>query len=185
MKKKQIKRKRSRKKKKSSKIKIIFKVILVLFLVLVFFEMGLIGSYTIVTSKAPDIEGLVDMQVQSVLEVFSIENLNKTLTKSLETYQITNPDAVAKTLKNLTNVDGINIKDMNASTNENLKEGKTVNVKIEVLGYSNIDSSSDQIILNHAPDVRIIASATAKPVNKKVKIEISSIQIISTAQIKE
>jgi replication initiation and membrane attachment protein DnaB len=170
-------------KKKSGKVKLIFKTILVLFLVLVFFEMGLIGSYTIVTSKVPDIEMLVDLQVKSVLDVFSFENLNKTISKGIKTYQITNSEDVAKTLKNLTGLDGINIHDMNATSIEDLKSGKTIDIKIEVLGYSPIDSKSDQITLSQTPDVRLVASAKASPVNNKVKIDIFTIQVISTAKI--
>jgi hypothetical protein len=181
---KQMRNNPKRIKKKTSKIKVISKIILVLFLILVFFEMGLIGSYTIVTSNAPDIEGLIDMQVKYVLEVFSVENLNKAVTKDLEIYQISNSEDVATTLKNLTNVDGINIRDINASSKEVLKNGNTGDVKIEVFGYSNVNSLSDQIILNKNPDIKIVASAKGKIVNKKIKIEISSIQIISTVTIK-
>ena len=47
------------------------RIILVVVLFVVFFEIGLFSSYTIVAAEAPDIEGLIDMQI-SKSQVFLI-----------------------------------------------------------------------------------------------------------------
>ncbi|MDR2624217.1 MAG: hypothetical protein LBC39_06595 [Methanobrevibacter sp.] len=164
------------------KIGNIIKILSILFLMLVFFEAGLIGSYTIVTSEVPNIQALVDMQVQSILEIFNKKNVDRIITKDPNVYRISNVDDVADTLKNLAQVDGVNINDMNATSYQSLN-GKTVDVNIEVLGYSGVNNSGGEITIKTTPDLKITASATAKPTAKKVKIDISTIKIISVMQL--
>ena len=42
------------------------RIILVVVLFVVFFEIGLFSSYTIVAAEAPDIQGLIDMQISEI-----------------------------------------------------------------------------------------------------------------------
>ena len=40
-------------------------------LFVIFFEVGLFSSYTTVTAEAPNIPGLIDMQIQKITSFFS------------------------------------------------------------------------------------------------------------------
>ena len=42
------------------------RVLIVIVLFVAFFEVGLMSSYTIVTSEVPDVQGLIDMQVEKI-----------------------------------------------------------------------------------------------------------------------
>ncbi|GAA5819172.1 MAG: conserved hypothetical protein [Methanobrevibacter sp. CfCl-M3] len=165
------------------KVGSIIKVFLVLVLMLVFFEAGLIGSYTIVTSEVPDIQNLVNMQAQSLLDIFNKDNLEKIIVKDPNVYQISNRVDVGNALKGLANVDGVNVNDMNATSNQTLNR-KPINVEIVTFGYSGFDSSGDEIIIKSSPDLKVVASAVASYYSKnKVKIDISTIKIISVVKI--
>ncbi|MDR2829485.1 MAG: hypothetical protein LBB45_00315 [Methanobrevibacter sp.] len=165
------------------KIGDIMKILLILSLMIVFFEAGLIGSYTIVTSEIPNIQGLVDMQIQSILDIFNKENINNIIGKDSNIYKISNGANVADALKGLAQVDGININAMNATSNQSLNGKKIINVKIEALGYSGISDSSVGVIIKATPDLKVTASATAKQDGKKIKIDTSTIKIISVMQL--
>ena len=41
----------------------VLRIILIVVLFIIFFEVGLVSSYTIVTSEAPNVQGLIDMYV--------------------------------------------------------------------------------------------------------------------------
>ncbi|MDR3223404.1 MAG: hypothetical protein LBT66_06740 [Methanobrevibacter sp.] len=164
------------------KIGTAIKVLLVLFLMLVFFEAGLIGSYTIVTSESPNVQELINMQIQSILGIINPDSVDKVLTKEPNVYQISNNFDVADALKNLTNADGININDMNATSYQSLNN-KPIDIEIDTFGFSGVDDSSGGITIKGTPDLKIIASATATSSNKKVKVDISTIKITSVMNI--
>ncbi|MDR3291580.1 MAG: hypothetical protein LBT10_05445 [Methanobrevibacter sp.] len=164
------------------KIGTAIKALLVLFLMLVFFEAGLIGSYTIVTSEAPNVQELINMQIQSILGIINQDTVDKILTKDPNVYQISNKFDVVDALKSLANADGININDMNATSYQSLNN-KPIDIEIETFGFSGIDNSSGGITIKGTPDLKIIASATATPNSKKVKVDISTIKIISVMNL--
>ena len=57
------------------------RIILVVIVFIAFFEVGLISSYTIVTTDIPDVKGLIDVQIDKILSIFSPSNVNKVLIK--------------------------------------------------------------------------------------------------------
>ena len=57
----------------------IVRILLIIVLFIVFFELGLFSSYTIVTAEAPNVQGLIEMQVSKVQEMFSPEKVNDVL----------------------------------------------------------------------------------------------------------
>ena len=65
------------------------RIILVVVLFVVFFEIGLFSSYTIVAAEAPDIEGLIDMQISKITGIFNSDNVNNVLVKDNEELNVT------------------------------------------------------------------------------------------------
>ena len=49
----------------------ILRIVLIIVLFVIFFEVGLFSSYTIVTAEAPDIQGLIEMQITKISSVFN------------------------------------------------------------------------------------------------------------------
>ena len=80
------------------------RIILVVVLFVVFFEIGLFSSYTIVAAEAPDIEGLIDMQISKITGIFNSDNVNNVLVKDPTVVNITNKRDVAQSLEDLSKV---------------------------------------------------------------------------------
>ena len=68
----------------------IVRILLIIVLFVVLFELGLFSSYTIVTAEAPNIQGLVDMQISIIQEIFSPEKVNEALIKDPTPVNISN-----------------------------------------------------------------------------------------------
>ena len=66
------------------------RIILIVVLFVIFFEIGLFSSYTIVTAEAPNIQGLIDMQIQKIASILNPENVNEALIKDPTPINITN-----------------------------------------------------------------------------------------------
>ncbi|MGL6298497.1 MAG: hypothetical protein ACRC1M_04950, partial [Methanobacteriaceae archaeon] len=115
-----------------------------------FFEMGLLGSYTIVTSEQPDIQNLIDFQVNTVMSLFSSENVDDLLTKEPSKINITNKEEVAKDLAALAGVDGININSINTTTYQSADSNKVM-VNITCLAYPKANITSTQISISTKP----------------------------------
>lgn len=138
----------------------IFRIILVVILFIVFFEVGLFSSYTIVTSEAPDVQGLINMQIDEIASFISPDNVNKVLIKDPTPVKIDNKQQVALKIENLSKVDGVNIDSMNMTTYSN-PDDDTLTVTIEVLGYASPNSTSSQIIISRDPSYKIVATGNA------------------------
>ena len=54
----------------------VLRIILIVVLFIIFFEVGLVSSYTIVTSEAPNVQGLIDMQISKIAGMFTPEKVN-------------------------------------------------------------------------------------------------------------
>lgn len=160
----------------------IIKILLIIFLFIGFFEVGLISSYTIVTSEAPDIQELIDLQIDAITGLFTSENINEIIVRDPESINITNSIAVANTLKSLAKIDGVNIDTMNVTTYEN-PNNENIEVTITALGYATVNSTKGQIILSQDPQYKVIASAKASPNSKGIEIDISSIKITSVLSL--
>ncbi|WP_178647447.1 hypothetical protein [uncultured Methanobrevibacter sp.] len=157
----------------------IFRIILVVILFIVFFEVGLFSSYTIVTSEAPDVQGLINMQIDEISSFISPDNVNKVLIKDPTPVKIDNKQQVALKIENLSKVDGVNIDSMNMTTYSN-PDDDTLNVTIEVLGYASPNSTSSQIVISRDPSYKIVATGNA---TSGGNVNIDSIKIQSILKL--
>ena len=138
----------------------VLRIILIIVLFIIFFEIGLISSYTIVTAEAPNVHNIVDMQISKVTGIFSPENVNEVLIKDPTPVNISNKKDVALQMQTLSKVDGINVDSMNVTTYED-KDNKNFTVTIEALGYDSPKSTSGQIVISQTPSYKIIAKGIA------------------------
>jgi len=157
------------------------KIILILLLFIGFFEAGLLSSYTIITSEAPDVKGLIDLQINTIAEFFSSENINNVFIKDPQQVNITNKIDVAKNLSTLAKVDGVDVDNFNVTTYPG-SNGK-ISVNITTLGYSSPNTKSGQIILSGTPDYSISATAMANKTNNKITVDTDTIKIISILKL--
>ena len=139
----------------------ILRILLVIVLFIIFFEVGLFSSYTIVTAEAPDVRGLIDMQVSKISSVFSPQAVNEVLIKDPTPVNFTNHKDVALKMEQLSNVDGVNVDSMNASTYDDAKKSDSINITIEALGYAAPNSTSGQIVISQNPSYKVIVSSVA------------------------
>ncbi len=158
------------------------RIILVVVLFVVFFEVGLFSSYTIVASEAPDIQGLIDMQISKITGIFNSESVNNALVKDPTVVNISNKMDVAQSLEDLSKVDGVNVDSMNATTNDDT-DNEELNVTIEALGYASPASNSSQIVISQDPSYKIVAEANATYKSGKVDIDPNSITIQSILKL--
>lgn len=160
----------------------VLKIILVIVLFLVFFEVGLISSYTIVTSEAPDVKGLIDMQISKVNSFVNPQTVNKALIKDPTPINISNKKDVGLKMEELSNVDGVNVESMNITTfDDTSKESMMVNV--EALGYASPNTGSAQIVISQDPSYKIIATGNATYKNGDLKVDPNSITINSILKL--
>ena len=158
------------------------RIILVVVVFVVFFEVGLFSSYTIVAAEAPDIQGLVDMQISKITGIFSSDTVNL-LVKDPTVVNITNKKDVAQSMESLSNVDGVNVDSMNVTTYDDT-DNKDLNVTIEALGYESPSSSnSSQIVISQDPSYKIVVEGSASLKNGELVVDSDSITIQSVLKL--
>ena len=165
----------------------IFKFIIFLAFFVVFFEAGLISSYTIVTSQPPDIEQLIDMQLNRISAIFNIgEDVNTALTGNPDIINISNTNQVAQSLQTLAKLDGVDLKTLNTTTYAD-KSGEIVPVNLTVMGYKENSTggtkSTGQIVIVPTADFMITATANSNSTSKGFLIDLNSIKIVSISRI--
>ncbi len=160
----------------------IVRIILIVILFVVFFEVGLFASYTIVTSEAPNIQGLIDMQVDKITSFFSPEKVNEVLIKDPTPVNITNKKDVALKMEELSKVDGVNVDSMNITTFDDT-DNKNMTVNIEALGYASPNSTSGQIVISQDPSFKVIASADASYKGNGLMVKPDSMVITSVLKL--
>ena len=158
------------------------RIILIIVLFVVFFELGLFSSYTIVTAEAPNISGLIDMQVDKITSFFNPETVNEALIKDPTPVTISNKKDVAMQLEELSKVDGVNVESMNITTRDDT-DNKNLTVSIEALGYASPNSTSGQIIISQEPSYKIIAAADASYRGNGLRVNTDSITITSVLKL--
>ena len=158
------------------------RIILIIVLFIVFFELGLFSSYTIVTAEAPNISGLIDMQVDKITSFFNPETVNEALIKDPTPVTISNKKDVAMQLEELSKVDGVNVESMNITTRDDT-DNKNLTVSIEALGYASPNSTSGQIIISQEPSYKIIAAADASYRGNGLRVNTDSITITSVLKL--
>lgn len=160
----------------------VVRIILIIVLFIVFFELGLFGSYTIVTSEAPNFQGLIDMQVSKVSSFFSPEKVNEVLIKDPTPVSISNKKDVALRMEELSKVDGVDYDSINVSTYED-PDNEKFNVTIESLGYESPNSTSGQIVISQTPSFKIIAKGVASYKGTGLLVDKDSIAINSVLKL--
>ncbi len=158
------------------------RIILIIILFIVFFEVGLFSSYTLVTAEAPNIQGLIDMQIDKISNFFSPEKVNEALIKDPTPVTISNKKDVAMRLENLSKVDGVNVESMNVTTRDD-PDNENMTVSIEALGYASPNSTSGQIIISQEPSYKIIAAADASYRGSGLRVNTDSITITSVLKL--
>lgn len=158
------------------------RIILIIILFVVFFEVGLFSSYTIVTAEAPNIQGLIDMQIDKISNFFNPEKVNDALIKDPTPVSITNKKDVALKLENLSKVDGVNVESMNVTTRDDTSN-ENITVSIEALGYASPNSTSGQIVISQDPSYKIIAAADATLKGSGLRVNADSITITSVLKL--
>lgn len=160
------------------------RIILVVVVFVVFFEVGLFSSYTIVAAEAPDIQGLIDMQISKITGIFSSDSVNP-LVKDPTVVNITNKRDVAQSMESLSNVDGVNVDSMNVTTQDDT-DNEDLNVTIEALGYESPTSSSSnssQIVISQDPSYKIVAVGSASFKSGSLEVDPDSITIQSVLKL--
>lgn len=160
----------------------IFRIVLIIVLFIIFFEVGLFSSYTIVTAEAPDIQGLIEMQITKISSVFNPQTVNEALIKDPTVVKIVNKKDAALKMEDLSKVDGVNVESMNVTTYDDLDE-QPLNVTIEALGYASPNSTSSQIVISQEPSYKIIATAQASYKNKGLTIDANTLSINSILKL--
>lgn len=160
----------------------IVRAILIVVLFIAFFEVGLFSSYTIVTSEVPDIQGLIDLQIDEITTVINPNTVNEVLIKDPTNLNISNPQSVAAKLENLSKVDGVDLDSLNATTYEDT-DNDNLNITIEALGYASPNSTSSQIIISQDPSYKIVANGKGNMSSGKVIIDTDSIKIESILKL--
>ena len=160
----------------------VVRIILIIVLFIVFFELGLFGSYTIVTAETPNIQGLIDMQISKITGFFNPENVNQVLIKDPTPVTVTNKKDVALQMEALSNVDGVNYESINISTYED-PDNSEFNVTIQALGYESPNSTSGQIVISQIPSYKIIANGVASYKGSGLMVDKDSIEINSVLKL--
>ena len=160
----------------------IVRVILIIILFVVFFELGLFSSYTIVTAEAPNVQGLIDMQVSKIQGIFSPEKVNEVLIKDPTPIKITNKKDVALKMENLSKVDGVNVDSMNVTTYDDT-DNEVMNVTIQALGYASPNSTSGQIVISQDPSFKVIATGEASLKGNGMMVDIDTVSINSVLKL--
>jgi hypothetical protein len=156
------------------------KFILFLIFFAVFFEAGLISSYTIVTSQSPDVGKLIGMQIEEITSFLSFGSGSKILNPQTN-LNITNYQDVASKLNNKTGLD-INVQTLAAQTTASTKQ-TVFPVNITAMGYQNLISggNSSVIVITANQTYSITALANASLSNGEVIVDVDSIKITSSS----
>ncbi len=156
------------------------KIILFIIFFAVFFEAGLISSYTIVTSQAPDVGKLIGLQIEEVTSFLSFGSGSKIINTQAN-MNITNYGEVASELTNKTGYD-INIQSLAAQTTGTTKND-IFPVNITAMGYQNLISGGNTtaIVISANQTYSITASANATLTDGNLIVDVSTIHITSTS----
>lgn len=162
----------------------IIKIILFILFFAVFFEAGLISSYTIVTSQPPDVGKLIGMQIDELTSLLSFGGSN--ILNTPQSKKINNQDDVAAALQSKAGLDGINLQTLNAQISGNSKD-TNIPVNITVMGYKDVVSGGNKtggkIVISANETYSITASATAIQKNGGLTIDVNTIQITSSRKL--
>jgi len=169
----------------------IVKFILFLLLFGIVFELGLLSSYTIVTSRPPDVGKLIDMQVSKLTAIWDSITVGFNEGYTTKTVNVTNADVVANALKAKTQLSGINIDTLSAQLPEETASDN-ITVTLTATGYKEIQTggatpnvtglSSGQIVIQ-SEIYSITATAIAKEKSRGVEVDVNTIQVTALKKL--
>lgn len=160
----------------------ILRVILIIVIFLAFFEVGLISSYTIVTSEAPNVRGLIDLQITKVTDMFTPDKVNDVLIKDPSKVNITNKKDVGLKMEELSNVDGVSVDSMNVTTFDDPSKNNFT-VTIETYGYESPNSTKGEVVISQIPSYKVIATGTASYKDVGLVVDINTLSINSVLKL--
>ena len=160
----------------------IVRIILIIVVFIIFFEVGLISSYTIVTAEPPNVPGLIEMQIDKISSIFSPENVNEVLVKDPTPLSVSNKKDVALQLEELSKVDGVNVDSLNITTYDDT-DNENLTVTIEALGYESPKSTSGQIVISQDPSYKLIAQASATYRGTGLMVDTNTMVITSVLKL--
>ena len=165
----------------------IVKVLLFILFFIAFFEAGLISSYTIVTGQPPDVEQLINMQIEELLSLF---HLGENTPAKQQALNVSNPDQVAAALQNKSGMDGISLQSLSVVTNESTDTEGNVTVVITVNAYkeNQTGGTTNVSIITIRPQETYSITAIARgeiQSNGKIKIDVNTIVITTTRKLYE
>ncbi|AXV37671.1 MAG: hypothetical protein KO217_07680 [Methanobacteriaceae archaeon] len=166
----------------------IIKFILFLLVFFLFFEAGLVSSYTIVTSQPPDIEKLFDFQINAIASLLNFEGLNSTFTPTPDSFNATNPTEVVEALKTKGGIDGINLDTLTITTfadtdNENFQVNITATGYKESISGSGSNKTGGTIVIAPNETYSIRATAVGNMTAKGIEINVNTIKIVSVGRL--
>ena len=160
------------------------RILLIIILFLGFFEIGLFSSYTIVTSEAPNVKGLIDLQVNTITGFINPHSITNIVIKDPSSVNITNKVDTAMVIANLANVDGASVPNMTATTQQSTDDTGLINITITTVGYA-ASNSTNQTVISTAPTYKLIATAQANATSKGVVVDTNSIKVTSILKLYE
>jgi len=159
------------------------KVLLIIIIFFIFFQAGLFSSYTIITSEPPDVQGLIDLQIRTLTEFFSQENINHVLIKDPEQLNISNKAKVADAMAKAAKVDGVDIRTINVTTQNSTRDGP-FEVEISALAFSSPNSTKGSLILSGIPDYSVTVSSTAYRTSEgSIEVNTTNIKVVSILKL--
>ena len=160
----------------------ISRIILIVLLFFVFFEIGLFCSYTLATGQVPNPQELIGMQVETVSNIFSPDNVGGLLIKDPDNINVTNRYNLAEKVSEVADVDGVNVENMTITSVEDTSE-EEFNVTITAFGYSKPQGKGGSIYISNEPDYKIICTAVAKYTVNGIEVDLDTVKVDSILKI--
>ena len=91
--------------------------------------------------------------------------------------------SIALKMEQLSNVDGVNVDSMNASTYDDAKKSDSINITIEALGYAAPNSTSGQIVISQNPSYKVIVSSVASYKNGELVVDTDKMKVDSVLKL--
>ena len=162
----------------------VVKYILLLILIGVVFEVGFVSSNIIVTGQPPDINKLINIQIDEITSLINL--IHGPSDNTQETIKINNPNDVTKSIQSKSNMDGVNLQTLAAHTNESTSNDE-INVTITVTAYKTTTTGTNvtngSIIIKPNETYSITATAIGKTENGGVTIDLNSLVITTIRKL--
>lgn len=162
----------------------VIKYFLLFILCVVFFEAGLFSANTIVSGEPPNINSLIEMQLDGINAL--IQLLQGTQNTTQQSVDINNQDDLAQALQSKSDMDGVNLQTLSAYTNESTSNDQ-INITITVQAYKTTttgdNTTNGSIVIKPNETYSITATAIGTVTNGGVTVDINSIVITTVRKL--